>query len=134
MDGSIRDGFEGLGYLAEFMIAVSVLVAILPVITIVLRLCSTAQHGKLSRDSYLWISLLAYLASVLAGVRFIPLSLTEEKFQTAIFAILGTLLAIASLILAYRSQGPGRLSAVMGAVVLTLIWVPFFFGRVLLQL
>jgi len=133
MDYPVRDGFEGIGYLVEIFFSIAVVALVFPLVTVWLKL-RKANHVGLSGGRYIWAFLVSYCLSVLSAWQFVPFSLTEKVMPTAIFACAGTAFALVSLAFAFRSQGRGRQSAIAGAIFLTVLWLPFFYGRVLLQL
>jgi hypothetical protein len=127
---SPHDGVEGLGLLAETLLFISIPVLIAPVVTMALKVIGRLRtpHGR-----FVWWSLGAYCASLLAAVEFLPSSLGNENLKTGVFATLGTIAALCALFLAVRASGSGRVSAVLGSSFLVLCWLPFFWGRVLLR-
>ena len=133
MDQPSRDGFEGLGFLVQLLIPIAGVAFVFPLVVIWLKLRNANGTAGL-RGGYIWAFMLAYCLSLLSAWWFIPLSLTDKIVPTAIFASIGTVLAVLSLVLAIRSQGSGRGSAVAAAIFLTILWLPFFYGRVLLRL
>jgi len=133
VDWPVRDGFEGVGYLVEIFVPIAAVALVFPLVTAWLKL-RKANHVGLSGGRYIWASLVTYCLSLFSAWRFVPLSLTEKVMPTAIFACAGTAFALVSLAFAFRSQGTGRQSAIAGAIFLTVLWLPFFYGRVLLHL
>jgi hypothetical protein len=132
LDQPVRDGFEGVGYLVELYLAIWAVAIVFLVLTIVRKL-SLAGRVSAAGGSYVWASLLAYGASLLSALWFVPFSLTDDVIRTAALACGGMISAILSLIFALRARGGGRLPAIEGAVFLTLVWLPFFYGRFLLR-
>jgi hypothetical protein len=133
VDEPVRDGFEGIGYLVEIFVPIAAVALAFPLVTVWLKLRKANYVGLLG-GRYIWAFLVSYCLSLLSAWRFVPLSLTDKVMPTAIFACAGTSFAMVSLAFAFRSQGSGRRSAIGGAIFLTILWLPFFYGRVLVQL
>lgn len=129
----VRDGFEGMGYLFELQLFIAALAFVFPIVTVSLKIRS-ANRGQVLRGGYVWVSVCAYLVSVLSGWWFVPLAFTDNVLQITIFDCLGTVSALVSLGFALRSRGSGHWPATAGAIYATLFWLPFFYGRVLLHL
>jgi hypothetical protein len=119
-----------MGYLAEIFIAIVVVLAVLFVVTLVRKL---TQTKSVQRGGYVWAALAVYVVSVICGLECAAISLTNDFHQTTIIAGTGTALAVSALILAIRARGAGRVLAIVSAACLTVIWLPMFFGRVVLR-
>jgi hypothetical protein len=128
----VRDGFEGVAYLAELYLAIWAAAIVFLVVTVARKL-SLAGRGSVAGGNYVWASLLAYGVSLLSALWFVPFSLTDDVMRTAALACAGTTSAILALIFALRARGGGRFPAIASATYLTLVWLPFFYGRVLLR-
>lgn len=132
MNGTVLDDFEGVGFLFEVFVALGAIAVVFPLVTLVQRL-REANSERIPGGNYIWAFLSAYFVSLLCAGRFLPLSFTENVVQTGVLVCAGTMSAIFSLIFALRARGSGRVSAVTGAWFLTLVWLPIFYGRVLLH-
>ncbi len=133
MQQSVRDGFEGIGYFLEIFVPIAAVALVFPLVTVWLKVRKANDVGVLG-GGYIWAFLVTYCLSLLSAWRFASLSLSDKMMPTTIFACVGTVFAIVSLAFAFRSRGSGRRSAIAGAIFLTILWLPFFYGRVLLQL
>jgi hypothetical protein len=132
LNGPVLDDFEGVGFLFEVFVALAAIAVVFPIITIVLKL-REAYREQIPGGNYIWAFLSAYFVSLFSAGRLLPLSFTEHVGQTALLACSGTVSAIFSLIFALLARGSGRRPAVAGGLFLTLVWLPIFYGRVLLQ-
>ena len=128
-----HDGFEGMGLLVEFFLVIALVACLFPLLTFLLEI-RNLQSKRPSERNFIWAFLATYCLSLLSARWFVPLSLTEKILPTAIWATVGTVCAMMSLALGVLSRGSGRWLAVAGGCYLTLIWMPFFYGRVLLKL
>jgi len=126
-----RDGFEGMGYLVELLVAIQVTVVLLFLATISRKLLGAAHQRELPRGHYLWASLFAYAVSVICGFECAGLALTDDFRRTAIVVSVGTLFALASLVMAIYARGTGRILGIVSSAFLTVLWAPMFYGRVL---
>jgi hypothetical protein len=120
-----------MGYLAELFIAVVVTVVVLFLATVFRKLSRGARQPELPRGRYVWVSLCAYFLSAICGFECAGLALTDDFRRTAIVVSVGTLFALASLIMALYARGAGRMLAIVSSAFLTVLWVPMFLGRVL---
>jgi hypothetical protein len=123
---SVRDGFEGAGFLVELLLAAFAVAAIFPLITAYLRLkgkdANPATHS-------IWPSVAAYCASLLLGCFCVPLLLGDQILRTVILVWAGWLAAFLSMILAFRGRGTGRKVAISESVYLVAAWFPLLVGR-----
>jgi hypothetical protein len=126
-----RDGFEGMGYLAELLVAILVTVVLLFLATVFRKVHGAAHQRELARGRYLWASLVAYAVSVICGYACASLALTDDFRRTAIMVSVGTLFALASLVMAIYARGAGRILGIVSSAFLTVLWAPMFYGRVL---
>lgn len=120
-----RYGFEGAGILVELLAAMAAACLVFPLVTI-WRKASNVNRLKVSRGGYIWASLCTYCSSFLVGWWYVAHSLTDKAAQISIFACAGMMFSLSSLVFAFRARGRGRWSAIAGAILLTLIWFPFF--------
>jgi len=133
VDQDLHDRFEAVGLLVEFVIAA--MAVLLPIGTALRKLRMDAQRGSVPRGSLVWFSLVVYLLSVIQfGQIYGTLSLTDDVRRIAIWACLGSLLAIAAFVVGLFARGPGRIPAVAQGIYTMAVWLPFFWGRVLLHL
>jgi hypothetical protein len=128
-----HDGFEGMGLLVELFLVVTLVACVFPLLTIFLEI-RNFRSRRPSERNFVWAFLATYCLSLLSARWFVPLSLTEVVLPTAIWATVGTAFAMISFAFGFRSRGSGRWLAVVGGCYLTLVWLPFFYGRVLLKL
>jgi len=125
------DGFEGVGYLTELLVAILLIVVVLFLATAFRKLSGGAHRQNPPRGRYLWASLFAYALSVICGFECAGLALTDDFRRTAIMVSTGTLFALASLAMAIFARGAGRILAIVSSSLLSVLWAPMFFGRVL---
>jgi uncharacterized membrane protein len=134
IDQDLHDGFEGVGLLVEFFIGIAIVAVLLPIGTALRKLLVDAHRGPVPRGSLVWLSLVVYFLSVILFWRFSGISLTDDVRRIAIWACLGSLVAIAAFVLGLFARGPGRVPAVLQGIYSMVVWLPFFWGRVLLHL
>src|ERR1039458_204381 len=109
-----RDGFEGVGYLAELFVAIQVTVVVLFLATVFRKLSGRQQD--LPRGRFLWASLCAYVVSVIFGFECAGLALTNDFWRTAMVVTTGMFFALASLVMAIYARGSGRVLAIVSSV------------------
>ena len=126
-----RDGWEGMGYAAELLVAILVTVVLLFLATVFRKLRAGTHQQELPRGRYLWASLFAYAVSLICGLEGAGLALTDELPRTSTMVGVGTLFAVASLFIAIYARGAIRILAIVSSAFLTVLWTPILFGRVL---
>jgi hypothetical protein len=134
IDQEIHDGFEGVGWLVEFFIGIAVVAVLLPIGTAARKLIGDAHRRPVRRGSLVWMSMGIYLLSVVLFWQFIGISLTDDVRRIAVWACLGSLVAIAGFVVGLLARGPGRIPTVAQRIYSMAVWLPFFWGRVLLHL
>jgi hypothetical protein len=134
IDQVAHDGFEGVGLLVEFFIGVAAIAILLPIGTVIRKLVVDAHRGSVPRGSLVWFSMVAYLLSVILFWQFTGISLTDDVRHIAIWACLGSLVAISLFVAGLFARGPGRIPAVFQGIYSMAVWLPFLWGRVLLHL
>jgi hypothetical protein len=131
MDQPARDGFEGIGIFVYYLAALLATLLILPAIALTRKLVLDARHKPMARGRWIWLSPAAYAVSMLAALRFIPLSFTDHEVQIVLYDCVGTCATLVALVFSFCSRGPGRWWMIVSASALSLVWIPFFLGRVL---
>jgi hypothetical protein len=134
IDQEVHDGFEGVGILVEFYFGVATIGGLLPILTALRKRFVDAQRGSVVRGYFVWISVAAYLLSVVLFWQFNSTMGTDDAPRIALWACSGSLVAIAAFVLGLLARGPGRILAVVQGVYTMIVWLPFFWGRVLLHL
>jgi hypothetical protein len=134
IDQEVHDGFEGVGLLVEFFLGVALIGILLPIVTAVRKRLGDAQRGCVARGYLVWISVVVYLLSVVLFWRFNDILGTDEAPRIAVWACSGSLVAIAAFVIGLLARGPGRIPAVVQGIYTMVVWLPFFWGRVLLHL
>ena len=134
IDQQVRDGFEGVGLLVEFFVAVAAVGVLLPIGTALRKLLVDARCGRVARGYFVWVSIAVYLFSVMLFWQFTSIILTDDVPRIAVWACFGSLVAITAFVIGLQARGPGRIAAVVQGVYAMAVWLPFFQGRVLLHL
>ena len=134
IDQELHDGFEGVALLVEFFIGIAVAAVLLPIGTVTPKRVVDARQGAVPRGSLVWISTGVYILSVALFWQFSGISMTDDVRRIAVWACLGSCVAIASLVLGLFARGPGRILASVQGIYSMAVWLPFFWGRVLLHL
>ena len=134
IDQGVHDGFEGVGLLVEFFIAVAVIAILLPIGTALRKLIADADGGSVPRGSLVWLSTGVYFMSVVLFWQFTRISLGDDVRRIAVWACVGSLVAIAAFVVGLLARGPGRIPAIAQGISSLAVWLPFFWGRVLLHL
>jgi hypothetical protein len=134
IDQEMHDGFEGVGLLVELFLGIAVLAIVLPVITAIRKLVVDASREPAARGFFVWISTAVYLISVLLFWEFNGISLTDDVRRIAIWACIGSTVAIGCFILGFFARGPGRIPSIVQGIYSMVVWLPFFEGRVILHL
>jgi hypothetical protein len=121
-----NDGFEGIGLLVEGLSAMFIIAVTFPIVSACQKLLSKERAFRIGS---VWPALIAYCLSLSTAGWFMALCLTDEVFKTAASAWVGSLIAFSSLVFAFRARGAGRWTAVIGSSYLSLLWLPFLYGR-----
>jgi hypothetical protein len=134
IDQQVHDGFEGVGLFVEFLIGLAVIAALLPIVTAIRKLVVEADRDPVPRGALVWLSTGVYVWSAVLFWQFTGISVTDNIRRIAIWACSGSLVAIAAFVVSLLARGPGRIPAIAQGFYSLAMWLPFFWGRVLLHL